>query len=100
MYGRSISEDAGGIRECAAGIPRPIPGDPHSAWSPPSSFVHLVSCIVRLLFNSALRTALLGVDCQTEAPEISVKGQAGHIIEQVGDYHDRERITIGEFFVL
>ena len=48
----------------------------------------------------AFTNVLVGIDHQAEISEIFVKGQAGHVIEQVRDYHERERTTVGEFFIL
>ena len=42
--------------------------------------------------------SLFRVDRQTKVPEISVKRQTWHSIEQFGDYDEREGVAKGEFF--
>ena len=49
--------------------------------------------------SSGFSNVLFRIDHQTETSEIIVKGQTGHVIEQVRDHHERERITVGEFLV-
>lgn len=53
-----------------------------------------------MLFSGYQHCDLYRIDHQAETSEIIVKGQAGHIIEQINDNDEREGIAIGEFFVL
>ena len=46
-----------------------------------------------------IREVSFGIDDQTETSEVMVKGQAGHFIQQGGNHHEGERITVGKLLI-